>query len=254
MPSTMEPRINSFISLPLGAAARTRFPHIQSVRPMTPHGSTSALDFKHMPSHLSGGHTRRAGAKELIFSKGDTATQLFLILNGRVKVSASSEDGREIIFGILGPGELFGEIALLEGTEHSGSVWTLEPTELLSFNRRDVSALLHDQPSFALSLLTTICSRLRRASELVEDIAFRPVPVRLAKRLLALARSYGIPCGQGIRIELRLCQQELADMVNTTRESVNKQLAVWHKEGLVATRKGYLVITDLQTFAARHHL
>jgi CRP-like cAMP-binding protein len=202
----------------------------------------------------SGGRTRRVGAKELIVSKGDIATQLFFILDGRVKVSASSEDGKEIIFAILGPGELFGEIALIEGTEHSGSVQALEPTELRSFNRRDFLALLHDQPSFTLSLLTTVCSRLRSASELVEDISFLPLPVRLAKRLLALARSYGTPSGQGLRIELHLCQQELANMVSTTRESVNKQLAVWHKEGLISTRNGYLAITHLQTFAARHHL
>ena len=202
----------------------------------------------------SSGRTKHVGTKEWIFGKGDPATQLFFILDGRVKVSSSSEDGKEIIFAILGPGELFGEVALLEGMEHSASVITLEPTDLLAFDRQDFLALVQEQPPFALSLLTTVCSRLRGASELAEDISFLPLPVRLAKRLIALAHSYGIASSRGRRIGLHLCQQELANMVSTTRESVNKQLALWHEEGLISTRKGYLTITHLPTFAARHHL
>jgi CRP-like cAMP-binding protein len=200
------------------------------------------------------GRARHVGAKELIFSKGDPATQLFFILDGRVKVSASSEDGKEIIFSILGAGELFGEVALVEGTEHSASVITLEPTDLLAFDRRDFLALIQEQPAFALSLLTTVCSRLRGASELAEDISFLPLPARLAKRLIALAQSYGIASSRGIRIGLHLCQQELANMVSTTRESVNKQLALWQAEGLISMRKGYLTIKHVPTFATRHHL
>lgn len=254
MRSTMEPAARSFILAPCTAAKPARCAPLRSVSPMAPPMSSSPLALMHALAPSSVGQTRCVSAKELIFSKGDVATQLFFILDGRVKVSALSQDGKEIIFAILGPGELLGELAVIEGTEHSSSVWTLEPTELLSFGRRDFLALLHNQPSFALSLLMTVCSQLRKTSELVEDISFLPLPVRLAKRLLALARSYGIPSSQGIRIELHLCQQELANMVNTTRESVNKQLAVWHKEGLISTRKGYVAITHLQTFAARHHL
>lgn len=254
MRSTMEPAARSLIPAPYTAAETAPFAIVQSVCPKAPPMAASPFALMQALPPSSIGQIKRVVAKELILSKGDAATQLFFILNGRVKVSASSEEGKEIIFAILGPGELFGEIALIDGTEHTCSVWTLEPTELRSFNRQDFLALLHDQPSFALSLLMTVCSRLRKASELVEDISFLPLPVRLAKRLLALARSYGTPSRQGIRIELPLCQQELANMVNTSRESVNKQLAAWHKEGLLSTRKGYLAITHLQTFAARHHL
>jgi CRP-like cAMP-binding protein len=162
--------------------------------------------------------------------------------------------GKEIIFAILGPGELLGEIALMQGTEHSASVVALEPTDLLAFERKDFLELIHKDQNFALSLLTTVCSRLRGASELAEDLTFLPLPGRLAKRLLSLARTYGITSTPGVRIGLHLCQQELANMVGTTRESVNKQLALWQSEGLISMRKGYLTIRHVQTFAARHHL
>ena len=254
MPSTMESTMRSCISRPLGATGTARLPPIPSVRPIVPDMSSSPLALLHGVPIAADSHKRRTVAKELICSKGDAATRLFFILAGHVKVSASSEDGKEITFAILGPGELFGEIALIEGTKHSASVISLEPTELLTFDRRDFLALLRDQPSLALSLLTTVCARLRSASELAEDISFLPLPVRLAKCLLALARSHGIASGPGIRIGLHVCQQELANMVGATRESVNKQLAIWLKEGLIATRKGYLTITHLETFAARHRL
>lgn len=250
MPSTMESTMRSCISRLHAAEGVARLPPVSSVPDM----SMSPWVLLHGLPTSAGGQTQQAVAKELIFSKGDAATRLFFILDGHVKVSASSEDGKEIIFAILGPGELFGEIALIEGTEHSASVITLEPTELLTFDRRVFLTLLRDQPSLALSLLTTVCSRLRRASELAEDISFLPLPVRLAKHLLALARSHGIPSRPGIRIGLHVCQQELANMVGTTRESVNKQLAVWHKEGLLSTRKGYLTIVHPKAFADRHRL
>ena len=142
----------------------------------------------------------------------------------------------------------------MEGTEHSASVIALEPTDLLAFERRDFLALIQEQPDFALSILTTVCSRLRGASELAEDISFLPLPARLAKRLIALTQSYGISSSRGIRIGLHLCQQELANMVSTTRESVNKQLALWQAEGLISMQKGYLTIKHVPTFATRHHL
>ena len=251
MPRTMETALRTFNPSPGNAAWADRVPPVPLAEPVV---SSAPLALNHALPASAGGHSRRLVAKELIFSKGDTATHLFYILDGRVKVSALSESGKEIIFALFGPGELFGETALIEGTEHNASAMTLEPTEVLAFDRLDFLALLRRQPSFALSLLTTVCVRLRRASELAEDISFLPFPIRLAKRLLALAGSYGIPSGTGIRIGLHVCQQELANMVGTSRESVNKQLAIWHKDGLISTRKGYLTIVHPGTFAARHRL
>jgi CRP-like cAMP-binding protein len=202
----------------------------------------------------AGGKPRRIAAKEQIFARGDRAAQFFLILDGLVKVTASSSEGKEIILAILGPGELIGEIASMQGTEHSASVVAIEPTDILAFERQEFLDLIHKDHEFALSLLKTVCSRLKGASELAEDLSFLPLPVRLAKRLISLAHTYGIMSPRGMRIGLHLCQQELANMVGTSRESVNKQLALWQGKGLISTRKGYLTIRHIPTFAAQYHL
>jgi len=211
----------------------------------------SVLDDRTFTVH---GRPRHVASRQVIINKGAPATHLFIVVSGRVKVSASSEDGKEITFAILGPGEVVGELALLAGSEHSATVTALEPTELLVFERRDFLALLQGQPDFAVDLLTTVCTRLRCSTEMTEDLSFLPLPVRLAKKLVTLARAYGTSTSRGMRIGLHLCQQELANLVSTTRESVNKQLALWQAEGLVATEKGFLVIRDLPTFVSRFRL
>ncbi len=196
--------------------------------------------------------SKRAGPKEVLFFKGDPATHLYVIVSGKVKVSAPSEDGKEITFAILGPGELIGEIGVLKEGQHTATVTALEPTELAAIDRQDVRPLLHQYPAFGLRLITMLCDRLRQTSEIAEDISFLTLPVRLAKKLSALARTYGVPTTNGVKIGLPLCQQELANLVGTTRESINKQLALWHTEGLVSMSRGYLTIhrpEEMATFA-----
>ncbi len=192
---------------------------------------------------------RHVDPKEVIFYKGDPARQLFVILSGAVKVSAPSEDGKEITFGILGSGEFFGEMGMLDGAEHTATVSALEPTELAVLDRRDFLHMLESHPDLALRLVMILCKRLRQAREVVEDLSFLTLPVRLAKKLSALAKIYGRPTPQGVRIGLHLCQQELANLVSTSRESINKQLAVWQGQGLVTMEQGSLTILRLQDLA-----
>ena len=189
-------------------------------------------------------------AKEVIVYKGDPAGQLFVIISGKVKVSAPSEDGKEVIFGILGPGELFGEMGILDGGEHQATVTALVSTELAVLDRQDVRRCLGAFPAMALKLLTILCRRLRQTSEIAEDLSFHTLPVRLAKKLSALAEAYGEPTSKGVRICLPLCQQELANLVGTTRESINKQLAVWQADGIITTEQGCLTIRRLTGLAA----
>ena len=192
---------------------------------------------------------RHLDTKGVIFYKGDPASQLFVILSGAVKVSAPSEDGKEITLGILGAGELFGEMGMLDGAEHTATVSALEPTEVAVLDRHDFLHMLASYPDFALRLVMILCTRLRQASEVVEDLSFLTLPVRLAKKLSALARTYGQPTPQGVRIGLHLCQQELANLVSTSRESINKQLALWQGQGLVTMEQGSLTILRLQDLA-----
>ncbi len=189
-------------------------------------------------------------AKSVILYKGDPADHLFVVLSGTVKVSAPSEDGKEITFGILGSGELFGEIGMLDDAEHTATVTALESTEVAVLDRQDVLRWVETSPAMALKLLAILCLRLRQTREIAEDLSFLTLPVRLAKKLKALAEAYGELTSKGVRIGLPLCQQELANLVGTTRESINKQLAVWQAEGIVTTEHGCLTIRRLTDLAA----
>ncbi len=188
-------------------------------------------------------------AKSVLFFKGDSATHLYVVVSGRVKVSAPSDDGKEITFAILGPGELVGEMGVLEHTDHTATVTAMEPTEVTVFNRQDFLSLVSQSPALALKLTALLCDRLRRTNEMTEDISFLSLPVRLAKKLVALTETWGQETAHGKRIGLQLCQQELANMVGTSRESINKQLSLWHSEGLVTQDRGYLTIHRVEELA-----
>ena len=190
--------------------------------------------------------TKQYRAKQVVFYKGDAATHLFVVVSGKLKVSAPSDDGKEIIFGIVGLGDLVGEMSMVEGAEHTATVTALERTELVALNRSEFVALLETSPGIAIKLLTMLCEKLRWAREFAEDISFLTLAERLAKRLSYLARHYGEITGQGIRIVLHLYQQELANLVGTSRESINKQLREWTEQGWVVMDNGYLTITNIR--------
>ena len=194
---------------------------------------------------------RKVPAREMIFDKGDPATEVFVVRSGKVKVSVPCEDGREIIFDIFGPGEIFGEIAVLQGTEHQATATALETTELEVMDRQEFLTLLEKCPETATKLLKILCARLCRANELAQEISFLPLPLRLAKKLWKLAKTYGVQTPRGIRINVQLYQQELGNLVGTSRESINKQLSLWQAEGLISMEQGCLIITQPAGFAKR---
>ena len=147
-----------------------------------------------------------------------------------------------MVFSILGPGEVFGEVALLGGTKRTATVSAIETCELLVIDRRDFMAFLDSHPDISANLLQVLALRLKRVSELVEDTLFLNLPLRLAKKLSALARLYGQDVDGGTRVDLKLSQEEWGDLVGATRESINKQVRLWVDEGIVRVDKGYIVI------------
>ncbi len=193
---------------------------------------------------------RKVPAREMIFYKGDPATEVFVVRSGKVKVSVPCEDGREIIFDIIGPGQLFGEMAALEGTVHQATTTALETTELEVMDRQEFLTLLKKCPETATKLLMVLCTRLRRTNELVHEISCLPLSMRLARKLWKLAKAYGVQTPRGIRINVQLYQQELANLVGTSRESINKQLSLWQAEGLISMEQGFLIINQPIDFAA----
>jgi CRP-like cAMP-binding protein len=153
----------------------------------------------------------------------------------------------------MGPGEVFGEVAVLDGEPRSATITALEPCELVIIQRNDFFHFLERAPQAAIKLLEVLARRLRRLSERVEDTAFLDVPGRLAKQLVRLAERYGQKEGEGVCIELKLSQQELGDLVGATRESVNKQLRAWVAEAIVEQSRGKIVILDLEALRDMGH-
>ena len=196
--------------------------------------------------------TKKLKDGQILFRKGDSGRQLYGVVEGRLKIYASGSDGKEVVFGLADPGEVIGEIALLDSNPRSATVVALAPSELLVLDRRDFLPFLDRHPKVAVRLSELLAERLRRLSELTEDSVLLAMRSRLAKKLIALARSYGKPCAEGTRIDMKLSQQALGDMVGTSRESINKQLRAWKKQGLVTSLKGYVTIHDqdgLETLA-----
>ena len=187
-----------------------------------------------------------------LFHKGDAGSELYIVVDGKLKALTTSLEGDDVVFNIHGPGDLVGEIGMLAGLPRTATVSALEPCELLAVSRRDLLGFLRTHPDVAVEMLAFVSRRLARLSELVEDTLFLNLPLRLAKKLVELSASYGEETPAGVRLELKLSQTELGDLVGATRESINKQLRSWTSEGLLSFDAGHLVIhrpDDLEDLA-----
>src|SRR4051812_30945539 len=185
-------------------------------------------------------HARRRVFRrgETIFRHGDIGNALFLLENGRVKVVVTSEQGEEVLLAGLGPGEVFGELSVFDGLPRSATVVVLEDVVSLQLDRAAFQEQVRKDPDIALHLLAVLSGRIRTGDAMIEDCAFLDVPGRLAKKLLDLAEQHGHKTPDGMEIELRLTQRELAGMVAASRESVNKHLAYFRQKGMVGLHRG----------------
>ena len=202
----------------------------------------SALSASDLDALISVARTTRLAARAQLFHKGDEGTQVFVVIRGTLKALTTSVEGDDVVFSILGAGEVFGEIALLGRPQRTATVTAITPCELLVIDRRDFLAFLRSHPDAAIELLAVLAERLKHVSELVEDTLFLNLPVRLAKKLLHLARTHGERSAGGVKIDLKLSQEEWGDLVGATRESINKQLRAWTESGLITLERGYVVI------------
>jgi len=217
-------------------------PEIRAV--LAQHFLLKHLDEAELDQLLKFAKLRRARAGEVLFQKGDPGDGLLGILKGRIRISTLSEEGKEVVLNILGPGELFGEIALIDGKERSADASVMEDAELVVIDVRDFMPFLSSRPELATRLLVFLCQRIRWVSNLYEDAIFRHLPARLAKHLLWLSESFGARTEAGTRINIKLSQQDLGNLMGTTRESVNKQMRQWTADGLITVERGYITIHD----------
>jgi CRP/FNR family cyclic AMP-dependent transcriptional regulator len=202
----------------------------------------SSLDDKDLDLLLEATTTKRLAPKETLFNKGDLGNQLYGILSGSLKVRTTGTDGRDVMFTLMGPGEVIGEISLFDGGERSAGAVAVEETELLTLHRRELIPFLESHPRAAIALAGVLAARVRRLSERAEERQTMPLPGRIANRLLSLSEQYGKHPIVGGPVEVRLSQQDLANLVGTSRESVNKQLRTWEVEGILEIGRARVVI------------
>ena len=176
-----------------------------------------------------------------LFSKGDPGNSLYAVISGTVKMSISSPDGRSAILNIIEPGEIFGEIALLDGGARSSDAIANSNCELFVIDRREFIPFVKQQPALAMKFIELLCARLRWTSQQVEQVILQNLPGRLASALLGLTEERKLDSGSGT---LAITQQEISEMVGMTRESINKQLRAWAGRNWVRLEHGAIVVLD----------
>ncbi|MGZ5789636.1 MAG: Crp/Fnr family transcriptional regulator [Burkholderiaceae bacterium] len=214
----------------------------------------SGIDEDALGDLASRAYRQRYIAGEQIFQIGSPGQSLMAVSSGTVRITFPSAKGKEIILSDLTDGEVFGEMSLLDGSERSADAIALTNCELMILERRDVVPFLEKNPHICLKLLNVLCGRLRRANELMADIAFYDLPMRLAKTMMRLAMgSTSVIGSAGMKTKLSCSQLELANMIGASRENVNRCLNDWQRRGIVNLEDGwiYLVMPDaLEKLAA----
>jgi len=187
----------------------------------------------------------------VLFVQGESGERCFVIVSGTVKISAFHPEGREAVLAVLGPGDIFGELALFGQSERSADATAIEDAELLSLDADSLNGAIANHAQIGTALLHVLGQRLRQSNEAFQDIAFFDVPGRVARRLADLADAHGTEQTEGVMIDVALSQESLAQMVGATRESVNKALALLKRRGLVARVGRRYIVSDVEKLRGR---
>ena len=180
---------------------------------------------------------------ERLFEEGASGNQLYVILDGKIKLTRAAADGRENLLSVLGPGEMFGELSLFDPRPRTASATAVTDSRLAALAHDDLRSWLTGRPDVALHLLRALAQRLRRANDVMADLVFTDVPGRVAKALLDLSDRFGTPQEDGVQVNHDLTQEELAQLVGASRETVNKALADFAARGwLQLSAKSVLLI------------
>jgi len=186
--------------------------------------------------------TREFAKESVIILAEEEGDALSIIEEGQVKVCISSEEGREVILSLLGPGAVFGELALLDGKPRSANVIATDDTSLVMLRRSDFQQLIYKTPQIAMALLAELARRLRRTDRQIEGLALLDVTSRISETLLQLADDQGKDTAEGIAIDSRPTHQELANMSGTTRETVSRALKRLEDQGYISCRGRKIII------------
>lgn len=188
---------------------------------------------------------------EVLFHEGDAGDRLYVIAEGKIKLGTKISDGRENLLSLLGPGEMFGELSLFDPGPRTSTATALTDARLLALANQDLEPWLNGRPEVAKHLLRALAQRLRRTNEAVGDLVFSDVPGRVAKALADLARRFGTKSADGLYVAHDLTQEELAQLVGASRETVNKALADFASRGWLRLEARAVVILDEERLAKR---
>ena len=181
---------------------------------------------------------------QVLFNEGDSGDRLYIVTDGKIKLGIKSIDGRENLLAVLGPGEMFGELSLFDPSPRTATATALTDAKLLGLGQEDLNLWLAEHPEVAKHLLRALAQRLRRTWEAVGDLVFSDVPGRVAKALSELAQKFGTRNDDGLHVAHDLTQEELAQLVGASRETVNKALADFATRGWVRLEARAVVILD----------
>jgi CRP/FNR family transcriptional regulator len=195
--------------------------------------------------------SREVPRGHVVFREGDAGDRLFVVMDGKVKISRASSDGRENLLAVLGRGEMFGELSLFDPGPRTATATAITDSTLASLDHDDLRPVLLDRPAVAVHLLRALAQRLRRTNEAMADLVFSDVPGRVAKALLDLADKFGEDDDEGLRVRHDLTQEELAQFVGASRETVNKALSEFANRGWLRLEGRSVVLLAKDRLARR---
>ncbi len=186
-----------------------------------------------------------------LFTEGEPGDRLYVVTQGKIKLGRTSPDGRENLLAILGPGEMFGELSLFDPGPRTATATAVTDVKVIGVGHDDLQPWLTGRPEVAAQLLGALAQRLRRTNEAMADLVFSDVPGRVAKALLDLARRFGVQSEDGLHVTHDLTQEELAQLVGASRETVNKALADFASRGFLRLEARAVVILDIERLSRR---
>ncbi len=193
-------------------------------------------------------HLRRG---QTVFLEGEPGEHLYVVTAGKIKLGRRSADGRENLLAIIGSGEMFGELSFFDPGPRAATATAVTDATLFGLGHDDLEPWLTGRPEVAARLLGALARRLRRTNEAMADLVFSDVPGRVAKALLDLSRKFGTPTESGLRVSHDLTQEELAQLVGASRETVNKALADFASRGFLRIEARAVTILDVERLTRR---
>ena len=202
-------------------------------------------DLGHIADKMVAKHFENGNYIFLEDSKGE---QCFFVLEGSVKVTRLSKDGREVILAMLNEGDFFGEMSLLDGESRSANVIALEKTKVLTLDRNDFIAVVNDYPKIAVQLLKELARRLRKSDRQIASLSLSDAEKRIALCIIRFADEQGVIQNGKVSIPKTPIQQDIANMAGTSRETVSRALGILEKEDLIERNGRELIILDYKKF------